>query len=286
MSNNKGPCSAATSENCGGCGGKFSNTEHKCRIDGCNAFICSLCNPLEKGFHCEDNFNFGNSYMCYTCYIKGTGSTEGRPHEWKYDKKMLEQFTGSIVVPVTMQKAQQQQLPFPKLSKHQILPCSKNMAKLQIAENFFLCLLIVINIWRRDENYTVLTKNSIPSISTIKNVNSKRGRNGWEKFFACTDDTIIKYANVVDSCGYYICCNHCRNDIKLNHQYYPQHFIEHVKQVHIKETEKRQIPTSAKYFRRSPGLKASSPFPPFQSFRLKTYFLAAVFLNWACTKRV
>jgi len=130
MSNNKGPCSAATSENCGGCGGKFSNTEHKCRIDGCNAFICSLCNPLEKGFHCEDNFNFGNSYMCYTCYIKGTGSTEGRPHEWKYDEIALEQFTGSIVVPVTMQKVQQQQLPFPKLSKQQILPCSKNMAKL------------------------------------------------------------------------------------------------------------------------------------------------------------
>ena len=109
----------------------------------------------------------------------------------------LEHFTGSIVVPVTMQKVQQQQLPFPKLSKQQILPCSKNMAKLQIADNFFLCLLIVINIWRKNENYTVLTKNSIPSISTNKNVNSKQGRNGWEKFFACTDDTIIKYANVV-----------------------------------------------------------------------------------------
>ena len=152
MSNNKGPCSAATSENCGGCGGKFSNAEHKCRIDGCNAFICSLCNPLETGFHCEDNFNFGNSYMCYTCYIKGTGSTEGRPHEWKYDEIALEQFTGSIVVPVTMQKVQQQQLPhFQNLVSNKychvrkIWPSCKFFI-LQIADNFFLCLLIVINI--------------------------------------------------------------------------------------------------------------------------------------------
>ncbi len=94
MSNNKGPCSAETSENCRG---KFPNTEHKCRIDGCNAFICSLCNPLEKGFHCEDNFNFGNSYMCYTCYIKGTGSTEGRPHEWKYDEMRWNSLLGQLL---------------------------------------------------------------------------------------------------------------------------------------------------------------------------------------------
>ena len=76
MSNNKGPCSAATSENCGGCRGKFSNTEHKCRIDGCsNAFICSLCNPLKKGFHCEDNFKFGNTVV--TCATLATSKEQG-----------------------------------------------------------------------------------------------------------------------------------------------------------------------------------------------------------------
>ena len=106
-------------------------------------------------------------------------------------------------------------------------------------------------------------------------MNSKRGRNGWEKFFACTDDTIIKYANVVDSCGYYICCNSCRKDIKLNHQYYPQHFIEHVKQVHIKETETKANSNIRQFFSKkskSEGIKSVSSVSSLSKFSSHNLF--------------
>ena len=79
------------------------------------------------------------------------------------------------------------------------------------------------------------------------------------------------YNHKIRKCGYYIRCNSCRKDIKLNHQHYPQHFIEHVKQVHIKETETKANSNIRQFFSkksRSEGIKSVSSLSKFSSHNL------------------
>ena len=62
------------------CDGIIMN--HQCIIDGCHSFICSLCNPVQKTFHGQDNIGVGNFYVCYGCYIIGGGPVDNTLRRW------------------------------------------------------------------------------------------------------------------------------------------------------------------------------------------------------------